>query len=85
MGSGFYLAYFLLVASESYYFGMKIGLYMSLLTVAAYSLTLFIHPIEIDSKLMFLRVSFIFLLYLSSGMLSLVEKKDKEKIREKNK
>ncbi len=94
--SGFYLAYFLLIASETYYFGLKIGLVMLILTVAAYLTTIYYHPEiinpdilghpeEIDTGLIFLRIAFIFFLYLSSGILSLVEKRDKEKINKLSK
>lgn len=80
----FFIAFYLLVGLHSFYFGPLVGLFAA---TAAASLNAYLYldlGRPLFSSEMFLRISFLFLIAGSFGVLSLKERKDKEKMERLN-
>lgn len=77
--SSFFIAFYLLTALHAFYYGYRTGLVVSAVCAVIYLLAgLRVSAIEpIDFPL---RISFLFLIALPIGMLSVILRKDKEKI-----
>ncbi|MBI4445271.1 MAG: HAMP domain-containing histidine kinase [Acidobacteria bacterium] len=82
----FFIAYYLLTAVHSFYFGLKVGL-PSALVISALYLSSYYRlngPVVIPWPDLILRISFLFLIALSLGLLSDREKRMRKKLLELN-
>lgn len=80
----FFIAFYLLVGLHSFYFGPLVGLFTALAAASLYTYLYFDLGRALFPSEMFLRISFLFLIAGSFGVLSLKERRDKEKIERLN-
>lgn len=82
----FFLAFYLLVAIHSFYFGLKIGLGAALLSSFLYTLVFFDHGLIalVAWPDFLLRITFLFLIALSLGLLAERENRARAKVDELN-
>lgn len=79
MNSNFYLAFYLLIALHSFYYGLKIGILVVLISSLLYFLEGSLeYPRSIHWTDFGLRLSFFFIVGISLGLISEREKKDKK-------
>lgn len=79
MNSNFYLAFYLLIALHSFYYGLKISILVVLISSLLYFLEGSLeYPRSIHWTDFGLRLSFFFIVGISLGLISEKEKKDKE-------
>ncbi len=80
----FFIAFYLLVGLHSFYFGPLVGLFAAITAAGLYTYLYFDLGRALFPSELFLRISFLFLIAGSFGLLSLKERKDKEKIERLN-
>ena len=80
----FFIAFYLLVGLHSFYFGPLVGLFAAGAAASLYTYLYFDFGRPLSPSEMFLRISFLFLIAGSFGVLSLKERRDKEKIERLN-
>ena len=80
----FFIAFYLLVGLHSFYFGPLVGLFTALAAASLYTYLYFDLGRALFSSELFLRISFLFLIAGSFGVLSVKERRDKEKIERLN-
>lgn len=80
----FFIAFYLLVGLHSFYFGPLVGLFAAVTAASLYTYLYFDFGRALFPSEMFLRISFLFLIAGSFGVLSLKERRDKEKIERLN-
>ena len=80
----FFIAFYLLVGLHSFYFGPVVGLFTAVAAASLYTYLYFDFGRPLSPSEMFLRISFLFLIAGSFGVLSLKERRDKEKIERLN-
>ncbi len=82
--SDFYLAFFLLIALHSFYFGLRIGMEVMLLSSVVYVAAGNLDFSRITLVELGLRLVFFLLVAVSMGLLSLKEQRDRERIQRLN-
>jgi len=80
----FFIAFYLLVGLHSFYFGPLVGLFAAVTAASLYTYLYFDFGRPLSPSEMFLRISFLFLIAGSFGVLSVKERRDKEKIERLN-
>lgn len=80
----FFVAFYLLVGLHSLYFGPWIGLFTAAAAAGLYAYLYFDFGRPLPPSEIFLRISFLFLVAASFGVLSVKERRDKEKIESLN-
>ena len=80
----FFIAFYLLVGLHSFYFGPLVGLFAAGAAASLYTYLYFDFGRPLSPSEMFLRISFLFLIAGSFGVLSVKERRDKEKIERLN-
>lgn len=80
----FFIAFYLLIGLHSFYFGPLVGLLTAAAAASLYGYLYFELGRPLFASEMFLRISFLFLIAGSFGVLSVKERRDKEKIERLN-
>ena len=80
----FFIAFYLLVGLHSFYFGPVVGLFTAVAAASLYTYLYFDFGRPLSPSEMLLRISFLFLIAGSFGVLSVKERRDKEKIERLN-
>jgi|GEM_PF-2085179 PAS domain S-box-containing protein len=82
--SDFFIAFFLLIALHSFYFGLRIGLTVMLLSTFVYLAAGYQDWHRFSLVELGLKITFFLLVAVSMGLLSLKEKRDRERIQRLN-
>lgn len=82
--SSFFLAFYLLVAIHSFYYGVRVGLLVAACSSVLYVLDLFDSGTSLYWTDLAMRLLFLFLVAISLGLLSEDERRDKRKIEKLN-
>ncbi|MFQ5903062.1 MAG: sensor histidine kinase [Candidatus Binatia bacterium] len=80
----FFIAFYLLIGLHSFYFGPLVGLSVAAAAASLYAYLYFQFGRPFSAPEILLRISFLFLIAGSFGVLSLKERRDKEKIERLN-
>ena len=86
LAGSFFIAFYLLAAIHSFYFGLRVGLLTALLSSLLYSL-IYLNldgPSLLPRHDLLLRLAFLFLIALSLGLLAEQEKRMRKKVEELN-